>query len=125
MSLTAIARTVMPLSSSREQGLRRASAGASNVTESPPLPLPFSMKGARMMPMGGSAATAAGGRAAIGSLRYCFKSSSAIGRVEKYENLLVMGIISPRNRAASSATVDLGCSAPVVIAIRLYQGAHA
>ena len=37
-------------------------------------------------PMGGSAATAAGGRAAIGSFRYCFRSSSAIGRVEKYEN---------------------------------------
>ena len=61
--------------------------------------------------MRGSWLTMAGEMAAMGSFRYWRRSSSATGRVEKYPNLLVSGIISPRNRAASSSTVSLGCSA--------------
>src|ERR1035437_6871412 len=86
----------------------RDSVGRSKVAQSTPLPLPFSTYGARTMPMRGNPATIAGEMAAIGSFRYCRRSSSAIGNREKYENFPVSGIISPRKRETSSSTVGLG-----------------
>ena len=67
--------------------------------------------------MRGNAATIAGEIAAIGSFRYCRKSSSAIGSSEKYENFPVSGIISPRKRVASSSTVSLDFSPSVDIRV--------
>src|SRR3954468_9073114 len=75
--------------------------------QSPSLPVPFSRYGARTIPISGSAVAIAGETAEIGSLRDWARSSSATGTVEKYENLLVSGIISPRKRVASSSTVNL------------------
>ncbi len=54
--------------------------------------------------------------AAIGSFRYCLKSSSAMGSVEKNENFDVTGIISARQRKAISSTVDLDQALSVLIA---------
>ncbi len=58
------------------------------------------------MPILGSDSIMAGEMAAIGSFRYCRRSSSATGSAVKYENLPVSGIISLDMRAASCSTVD-------------------
>src|SRR5258707_1034358 len=56
----------------------------------------------------GSAAATPGGRAATGSSRYSFRSSSLIGtEAQKYENVLLSGIISLRNRSANWRTLSL------------------
>src|SRR5262249_172255 len=89
------------------------SGGRSKLTVSPCLPFPFSRYGARITPIFGSAPMIAGGMAAIGSCRYCRRSSSAIGRVVKYVNFPVSGIISARQRLANSSTVILDLSESV------------
>ena len=49
-----------------------------------------------------------GGSAATGSSRYSFKSSSDIGTdAQKYEKVLLSGIISPRKRSANWRTLSL------------------
>ena len=49
-----------------------------------------------------------GGRAAIGSSRYSLTTSSLIGAdAQKYPNVLLRGITSPRNRSANWPTVTL------------------
>src|SRR5580704_14261536 len=50
----------------------------------------------------------AGGSAATGSCRYSFRSSSDIGTdAQKYENVLLSGIISSRKRSANWRTLSL------------------
>src|SRR5215471_10300284 len=57
----------------------------------------------------------AGGSDAMGSSRYSFRSSSLIGTdAQKYEKVLLSGIISPRKRSANWPTLTLersGCAA--------------
>src|SRR5689334_17659340 len=49
-----------------------------------------------------------GGSAATGSSRYSLRSSSDIGTdAQKYENVLLSGIMSPRNRSANWRTLSL------------------
>src|SRR5579862_4000175 len=56
----------------------------------------------------GRAPAIAGGNAATGSSRYSFRSSSDIGTdAQKYENVLLSGIISPRKRSANWVTLSL------------------
>src|SRR5579859_2001763 len=56
----------------------------------------------------GSAASMAGGSAATGSSRYSFRSSSDMGTdAQKYEKVLLSGIISPRKRSANWRTLSL------------------
>src|SRR5665213_144082 len=56
----------------------------------------------------GSARAMVGGRAATGSSRYSLRSSSDIGtEAQKYENVLLSGIISPRKRSANWVTLSL------------------
>src|SRR5579862_6162285 len=56
----------------------------------------------------GRAPAIAGGNAATGSSRYSFKSSSDIGTdAQKYENVLLSGIMSPRKRSANWRTLSL------------------
>src|SRR5579862_762601 len=56
----------------------------------------------------GSAAIMEGGSAATGSSRYSFKSSSDMGTdAQKYEKVLLSGIISPRKRSANWRTLSL------------------
>src|SRR5277367_6179513 len=55
----------------------------------------------------GSAAIMAGGKAATGSSRYSFSSSSDIGtEAQKYEKVLLSGIISARKRSANCRTLN-------------------
>src|SRR6202167_3883386 len=62
----------------------------------------------------GSAWAIVGGSAATGSSRYSFRSSSDIGTdAQKYEKVLLSGIISPRKRSANWPTLSLersGCA---------------
>src|SRR6516225_7660599 len=61
-----------------------------------------------MMEILGSRAWIEGGRAAMGSSRYSFTSSSLSGtEAQKYEKVLLRGIISPRNRSANCPTLSL------------------
>src|SRR5215472_6480329 len=62
------------------------------------------------MPTGGIDVQMTGEIATIGSCRYCFRSSSAIGSVEKYEKVLLSGINSSRKRATRSSTESFGVS---------------
>src|SRR5882724_9866899 len=56
----------------------------------------------------GNAWAIVGGSAATGSSRYSFKSSSDIGTdAQKYEKVLLSGIISPRKRSANWVTLSL------------------
>src|SRR5665213_3481480 len=56
----------------------------------------------------GSARAMVGGRAATGSSKYSLRSSSDIGtEAQKYENVLLSGIISPRKRSANWVTLSL------------------
>src|SRR5689334_21799350 len=56
----------------------------------------------------GSARAMVGGSAPTGSSRYSFRSSSDIGtEAQKYENVLLSGIISPRKRSANWVTLSL------------------
>src|ERR1700731_3011781 len=56
----------------------------------------------------GNARAMVGGSAATGSSRYSFRSSSDIGtEAQKYENVLLSGIISPRKRSANWVTLSL------------------
>src|SRR5712691_10259592 len=56
----------------------------------------------------GSAASMEGGSAATGSSRYSFKSSSDMGTdAQKYEKVLLRGIMSPRKRSANWRTLSL------------------
>jgi hypothetical protein len=59
--------------------------------------------------MRGSVAASLGGRAAIGSSRYSLTASSLIGaEAQKYPNVLLRGITSPRNAFRKLAYGDLG-----------------
>src|SRR6185295_7921169 len=74
----------------------------------PSFPLVRSRYGTRRMDIFGSEAATPGGRAATGSSRYSFRSSSLIGTdAQKYENVLLSGIISLRNRSANWRTLSL------------------
>src|ERR1700693_895853 len=56
----------------------------------------------------GNAWAIVGGSAPTGSSRYSFRSSSDIGtEAQKYENVLLSGIISPRKRSANWVTLSL------------------
>src|SRR5664279_1201112 len=56
----------------------------------------------------GNAWAIVGGSAPTGSSRYSFRSSSDIGTdAQKYENVLLSGIISPRKRSANWVTLSL------------------
>src|SRR3954454_3435897 len=60
------------------------------------------------MEMRGRVAAREGGSAAIGSSRYSFTTSSLIGAdAQKYPNVLLRGMTSPRNRSANWPTVTL------------------
>src|ERR1700722_4141345 len=67
-----------------------------------------------MMDTFGNRAEMAGGRAAMGSSRYSLTSSSLNGtEAQKYEKVLLSGIISPRKRSANWPTLSLersGCA---------------
>jgi len=61
-----------------------------------------------MMEIRGNTLAMAGGREAIGSRRYSFRSSSVNGTdAQKYENVLLSGIISLRKRSANCPTLSL------------------
>src|SRR5580704_15931969 len=71
----------------------------------------------------GRSAEMAGGSAAIGSSRYSLRSSSLNGTVaQKYENVLLSGIISLRKRSANWPTLTLERSgwAAILVGIRLH-----
>src|ERR1700704_4378951 len=56
----------------------------------------------------GNAWAIVGGSAATGSSRYSLRSSSDIGTdAQKYEKVLLSGIISPRKRSANWVTLSL------------------
>src|ERR1051325_3175012 len=73
-----------------------------------PPPLARSRYGTKRIEILGRAAETAGGNAATGSSRYSFRSSSDKGtEAQKYEKVLLSGIISLRNRSANWRTLSL------------------
>src|ERR1700685_210545 len=71
-------------------------------------PFALSRYGTSRIEIFGSAEAMDGGREATGSSRYSFRSSSDMGTdAQKYENVLLSGIMSPRKRSANWRTLSL------------------